>query len=191
MTETEDTVRVLGIVGSPRTGGNTDTLVDEVLRGAKSAGAKIEKVILAELDIAPCQGCDACKQLGICSQPDDMLGLLENMERSGVWVLGTPVYWWGPSAQFKTYLDRWYGAGKMVEFEGRRVIVLMPLGDDDERTARHAVGMLKDAFSYTKMELLEVLVAPGVHKPGEVAEHQDIMARAYAAGKNAVSKGRG
>jgi multimeric flavodoxin WrbA len=28
-------MRVLGVVGSPRKNGNTETLVDEVLRGAK------------------------------------------------------------------------------------------------------------------------------------------------------------
>jgi multimeric flavodoxin WrbA len=38
--------RVLGIVGSPRRRGNTETLVDEVLRGAEEAGALVEKVIL-------------------------------------------------------------------------------------------------------------------------------------------------
>ncbi|MGC8787492.1 MAG: flavodoxin family protein, partial [Anaerolineae bacterium] len=45
--------RVLAIVGSPRRGGNTEVLVDEVLRGAGEAGAVTEKVILSELDIAP------------------------------------------------------------------------------------------------------------------------------------------
>ena len=44
-------LRVFGVVGSPRRGGNTETLVDEVLAGAKEAGASIEKVILNELNI--------------------------------------------------------------------------------------------------------------------------------------------
>jgi multimeric flavodoxin WrbA len=189
--DSTENAKVLGIVGSPRAGGNTETLVDEVLRGATSAGAETEKIILAELDIGPCQGCDACKQAGMCTQPDDMLGLLEKMQNSDLWVLGTPVYWWGPSAQFKTYLDRWYGAGKIVKFEGKRAIVVMPLGDTNERTARHAVGMLKDSFSYIKMELLEVLVAPGAYKLGEVAGRQEIMAKAYGAGRDATSKMRG
>lgn len=35
--------RVLGIVGSPRRGGNTETLVNEALRGAEEAGGLTEK----------------------------------------------------------------------------------------------------------------------------------------------------
>ena len=188
MPESKDRVRVLGIVGSPRSGGNTETLIDEVLRGAENVGAEIEKVILADLDIGPCQGCDACKQLGMCVQADDMHPLLQNMERSDIWVLGTPVYWWGPSAQFKTYLDRWYGARDVVTFEGRRAIVVLPLGDTDERTARHAVGMFTDALSYMKMDLFRVVVAPGVYKLGEVTRHKEIMEQAFATGRDAVTR---
>ena len=53
-----DRKRVLGIVGSPRRGGNTDILVDEVLAGAEEVGALTGKVILSDLEIAPCRACD-------------------------------------------------------------------------------------------------------------------------------------
>ncbi len=36
-------LHVLGVVGSPRRGGNTEILVDEVLAGAREAGAVTEK----------------------------------------------------------------------------------------------------------------------------------------------------
>jgi multimeric flavodoxin WrbA len=50
--------KVLGIVGSPRRGGNTEILVDEVLAGSEELEALTEKVILNELTIAPCQFCE-------------------------------------------------------------------------------------------------------------------------------------
>ncbi|MCU0594318.1 MAG: NAD(P)H-dependent oxidoreductase, partial [Desulfobacterota bacterium] len=34
-------MKVLGIYGSPRKGGNTDQLLDKVLEGALSAGAEV------------------------------------------------------------------------------------------------------------------------------------------------------
>ncbi len=98
--------QVLGIVGSPRRGGNTEILVDKVLAGAEEAGALIEKVILNELNIKPCQACNTCYKTGQCKQDDDMLDLLDKMEQTQLWVLGTPIYWWGPTAQFKIFLDR-------------------------------------------------------------------------------------
>jgi multimeric flavodoxin WrbA len=178
--------RVLGIVGSPRRHGNTETLVDEVLRGAEEAGALVEKVILSELDIGPCRACDACRKTGECVQRDDMPALLEQMERSHVWVLGTPIYWWGPTAQFKAFIDRWYGAGRTVTFKGRRAILTIPLEDTDAATARHTIGMLTDVLAYLKMELLTTVVAPGVLHQGEVREHPDVLARARRAGREAI-----
>ncbi|MDY7078920.1 MAG: flavodoxin family protein [Chloroflexota bacterium] len=184
MTEYEK--RVLGIAGSPRRGGNTEILVDEVLRGAEEAGALVEKVILSKLDIAPCRGCDACHKTGVCVQQDDMLPLLEQMGRSSIWVLGTPVYWWGPTAWFKAFLDRWYGARHTVTFEGRRAILVVPFEDSDVRTARHTVGMFEDALDYLKMELVGTVLAPGVLDPGKVREHPDVLMAARRAGWEAV-----
>ena len=69
--------RVLGVVGSPRRGGNTETLVDEVLRGAEEAGATVEKMILSEMDVEPCMACNACVKNGGCVQEDDMRRLFD------------------------------------------------------------------------------------------------------------------
>ena len=179
--------RMLGIVGSPRRGGNTETLVDEVLHGAEEAGALVEKVILSKLDIAPCRACDACRKTGECAQRDDMAALLEKMERSQVWVLGTPIYWWGPTAQFKAFLDRWYGT-EYVMFKDRRVILTIPLEDTDASTARHTVGMLTDVLAYLKAELFATVLAPGVLDRGKVREHPDVLEAARRAGQEAIEK---
>jgi NAD(P)H-dependent FMN reductase len=176
--------QVLGIVGSPRRGGNTEILVDEVLAGAKEAGALTEKVILNELDIAPCQACDACREAGQCAQQDDLAKLLEQMQRSQVWVLGTPVYWWGPTAQFKAFFDRWYGAGQ-VKFEGQRVILAIPLGGGAS-LARHTVGMLTDALNYLRAEIAATVLAPGAYDLGAVRSHAAVLAAARRAGREAV-----
>jgi multimeric flavodoxin WrbA len=179
--------RVLGIVGSPRRGGNTETLVDEALRGAEEAGALVEKVILSELDIAPCRACDTCRRTGRCIQQDDMPAVMEQMARSGVWVLGTPVYWWGPAAQFKAFLDRWYVGGSVVSRrEGQRVILVIPVGDTEAATARHVVGMFEDVLAYLKMELFATVLALGVLHPGEVREHSSALEVAYRAGQDSV-----
>ena len=173
--------KVVGIVGSPRRGGNTEVLVDEVLAGAKEEGAVTEKVILNELTISPCQACNGCKS-GECVQQDDMSIVLEQMEKSQVWVLGTPVYWWGPTAQFKAFLDRWYGINI---FEGRRIILVIPSGGG-ESYARHTVGILSEVVTYLGMELIATVLAPGTSGRGSVRNRSDVMAAAHKAGKKAV-----
>jgi multimeric flavodoxin WrbA len=185
-------VKVLGIVGSPRQGGNTEELVDEVLRGARDAGASFEKIRLSELEIAPCDACDSCVDTGECVQGDDMPELLTKMLESQVWVLGTPVYWWGPSAQFKLFVDRWYSqAHRDVDkamWKGRRVILAVPFGDDDPGTARHVEGMVKDALDYMHADLYATVLAPGVNDKGEIFKKPEILAAAHRAGKEAVTQ---
>jgi multimeric flavodoxin WrbA len=182
--------RVLGIVGSPRRGGNTEILVDEVLAGAEEAGALTEKVILDELDIAPCRACNDCRRTGVCRQGDDMAALLEQMERSQVWVLGTPIYWWGPTAQFKAYLDRWYGA-RQVRFAGRRAILTVALGGGSASYARHTVGMLTDVLQYLRVVLVATVLAPGSHSLGAVRDRAEVLVAARRAGREAVETASG
>jgi multimeric flavodoxin WrbA len=121
-----------------------------------------------------------------------MPALFDKMKRSQVWVLGTPVYWWGPSAQFKLFLDRWYAKIFLAEdraiFQGRRIILVIPMGDGDPATARHTVGMLTDGLTYAEADLVATILAPGVSDPGEVARHASVMAAARQAGRQAVEK---
>jgi multimeric flavodoxin WrbA len=116
-----------------------------------------------------------------------MPAVMEQMMRSGVWVLGTPVYWWGPTAQFKAFLDRWYVGGEFLSRrEGQRAILVIPLGDTDAGTARHVVGMFEDVLAYLRVELFATVLAPGAHHWGEVREHASVLAAAYRAGQEAV-----
>ncbi|MCJ7625739.1 MAG: flavodoxin family protein [Anaerolineaceae bacterium] len=185
MSEEKKQTSVLGIVGSPRRGGNTDILVDEVLRGAEGAGAKVEKVYLRDLDIRPCLACDSCRKTGKCVQKDDAPALLEQMEHSDVWVLGTPVYFWGPSAQLKALIDRIYvyGSVQYTAFIGRHAILAIPFGDTYEGTARHTEGMLKDTLDYLKVKHVDTILAPGANDRGEIHNFPDVLAAAHRAGK--------
>lgn len=178
-------MRVLGIVGSPRNGGNTEILVDEILAGAEETGASIEKVILNKLKINPCQACNSCYKTGHCMQKDDMPALLDKMLQSDLWVLGTPIYWWGPTAQFKAFLDRWY-LPKHQEFKGKRVIIVIPLEGENERYARHAVGLLEDVIDYLQMELVGKIIAPGFNNRGEVRNNETIMNKARDMGRKII-----
>lgn len=172
---------VLGIVGSPRRGGNTETLVDTILASAVEQGATSEKVILNELDIAPCQACNGCQRTGSCIHSDDMEQLLNLMDQSEVWVLGTPIYWWGPTAQFKTFVDRWYGVDQR-KFQGKQIIAAIPMGGGNEHYARHTIGMIKDICNYLGMKYIQTVVAPGMNGRGSVRESSRVIESARAAG---------
>ncbi len=160
-------------------------MVDEVLVGAKEAGALIEKIILNKLTINPCQACNSCYKTGDCMHDDDMSTLLDKMEKSNVWILGTPIYWWGPTAQFKAFLDRWYHP-KHKEFKGKSIILVIPLGGGHERYARHTVGMLTDVLDYLSMELFTTILAPSMNERGAVRKRVRLLERARDTGREVV-----
>src|SRR5512138_2812576 len=99
--------RVLGLVGSPRKNGNTHLLVAKMLEGAQAEGAETELVLLPDLTIQECDGCLACWRDKPCPKQDDMNALYPRIVASDVLVLGTPVYWYGPTALMKAMIDRW------------------------------------------------------------------------------------
>jgi multimeric flavodoxin WrbA len=99
-------MKVLGIVGSPRKGGNTEIMVEEALAAAREAGAETEIASVAGKNIAPCDGCSACHRAGVCHIKDDMQSIYPKLESADAIIFGTPVYFGGVSAQMKAIIDR-------------------------------------------------------------------------------------
>ena len=109
-------MKVIGINGSPRRNGNTQTLVEEVLKGAAGKGAETRLVNLRELKMNGCLGCEGCKKNDFkCVQKDDLTDLLQELAGYDAIVLGTPVYWFHVTSQFKTFVDRIYSYFKWEE----------------------------------------------------------------------------
>jgi multimeric flavodoxin WrbA len=99
---------ILGLVGSPRKGGNTDIIVGEVLKTASELGARTEVVYLGESDIAACRGCGHCRPTGICRQKDGMRSVMTKLHAADGIVLGTPVYFGTATAQMMAFVNRLY-----------------------------------------------------------------------------------
>ncbi|TFH10820.1 MAG: flavodoxin family protein [Candidatus Thorarchaeota archaeon] len=175
-------MEILVINDSPRKGGNTEILLDTMIAGAQEAGATISKVELRSLDVSPCRACDACKSTGKCVQKDDMEDLLSKMKRCDVWILGTPVYWWGPTAQLKAFIDRWYGVSRDI-FKNRKFALVIPLGSSNPKTAQHVLGMFEDISAYLGMKQIGTLLAPGVYERGEAKTRPDLLEEATKLGK--------
>jgi multimeric flavodoxin WrbA len=182
-------MKVLAIMGSPRLGGNTDTLVEAVLRGAAGAGAETEKVLANKLVIAGCQACDSCKKTGRCRIQDDMQPLYDKLLAADALILGTPIYFWGPSAQLKPIIDRWYALDQdapRAKLAGKRVLLVCPCGDADPETARPTVDMLRIATTYMGMVFQEPLIGAGLSERKDAAQDAALLARAQEMGDRLI-----
>lgn len=99
-------MKILGISGSPRKGGNTDILVQKALEAAKAKGADVEFVGLAGKDIRGCIACPDCGRKEKCVIDDDIQLIYPRMEEADAIIFGTPIYFGLMTAQTKTLMDR-------------------------------------------------------------------------------------
>ena len=99
-------MKVLGILGSPRRGGNSEILLRAFLEGAAAAGAEVEEIILRDLKISPCLEIYHCFKDGTCPIKDDMREIYDKLLEADVVALASPVFFYGVSAQSKAMIDR-------------------------------------------------------------------------------------
>jgi multimeric flavodoxin WrbA len=125
-----DGIKVMGILGSPRRGGNTEILLDSALSGAVEAGAKVEKVLITEMKISPCREFYDCLKTGQCSIQDDMQSLYIKLLAADHIIFASPIFFYGITAQAKAMVDRcqalWVKSHKL------------DIGKDDIRVRRGA-----------------------------------------------------
>ncbi len=101
-------MKVVGIVGSPRRGGNTEILTQIALEEIKKEGIETELISLAEKRIAPCDGCRSCIETGKCHFKDDFDSVFAKMKEADGIILATPVYYGAATPQIVSLISRFY-----------------------------------------------------------------------------------
>jgi multimeric flavodoxin WrbA len=99
-------MKILGISCSPRKNGNTVAMLNEALDAAKKEGADVELFSVAGKNIQPCDGCWGCTKTGKCHIKDDVAVVQDKMIAADGIIFGTPIYFWGMTAQAKAIMDR-------------------------------------------------------------------------------------
>jgi multimeric flavodoxin WrbA len=187
----EADLKVLGIMGSPRLGGNTDLLLDAALNGAQSLGAEAEKINIASLKIGPCREIYACVKDGNCPIKDDMTGLYDKLVNADAIIVATPIFFYTVSAQLMNLISR------CQALWSRRYTLNMAM--PEKKGAFMAVGATKGAklfdgpkltiryfFKAINADYTDELLIRGVDKKGEIKDHPTALKDAYELGKRLV-----
>jgi multimeric flavodoxin WrbA len=101
-------MKVVGIVGSPRQGGNTETLTRIALEEIQKEGLETELISLAGKKIEPCDGCRSCSKTGKCHIKDDFDSIFLKMKEADGIILATPVYYGAATPQITSLISRFY-----------------------------------------------------------------------------------
>jgi multimeric flavodoxin WrbA len=180
---------ILGILGSPRRKGNSDLLLDQALKGASEAGAEVQKIILNDLKIKACQGCNDCHKDGCCVQRDDLTPVYELLEKADAVIIASPIYFSGLSSQTKSLIDRcqclWVRHEKLGRYSSkasRRWGAFIAVGGDETAVFRHAVGEIRAFYCAIGLVYDGEILLPGVEGKGEVLSHPAALAEAERLG---------
>jgi multimeric flavodoxin WrbA len=178
--------KILAVMGSPRKGGNTELLVGKLAEGALSKGAKVHTIRLADMEIRECDGCHVCWNGKNCCKKDDMLGLYEKISESDVIVFGTPVYWFGPTALMKLFIDRFVYFNcpeNRAKIKGKAAAMIIPFEDKSIDTVRPLVELFEKSFKYLEMSLVGSVIVGGVGEKGDILKKPDRLNDACELGK--------
>ena len=191
-------MKVLGLAGSPRKGGNTDILLAKFMEGAASKGAETKTIAVCNLKLSGCWHCDACLEKGICRVKDDMQMVYKEMEEADRIVLTSPVQFMGVSAQLKAVIDRCQAL-----WARKYVLKVPPLGDNRPRkgffisvSGRRTVPDLfvgelltiKNLFRMIDVPYAGELLVPGVDAKGDILKHPEALEQAFQAGQKFVEE---
>jgi len=117
-------------IGSPRKNGNTVQMADMLRMGLPSGEVTCKVNFLYDQDIKPCIDCRNCTAGRMeCTLKDGMSDIYPIIEDADIIVVGTPVYWSGPTAVTKLLLDRFRPFYRNRRLSGKSIALLLPAGD--------------------------------------------------------------
>ena len=190
-------MKILGVYGSPRKGGNTDQLLDKALEGARSTGAEVAQVYARKLEMSGCIECGGCDKTGKCVVKDDMQKVYPMFEEADVIILASPIFFYGMTAQVKAVIDR------SQAMWSKRMLEKTP---EERKTYDQGKGYLiavaatkgKNLFEGVEMvaryffDALDMsyeggLLLRGLEKRKDVNEDPEALQKAFDLGLSAVS----
>ena len=190
------TSKIVAIYGSPRREGNTATLLQQAVKGAKESGARVEEIFLRDLKMSPCLEIYGCKNDGHCVIKDDFQKVRDQLLASNGLMIASPVFFYAVSAHTKILMDRcqslwvkkyWIDKTPFEHWVPKRKGLFISVGATKGKKLYDGILLsIKYFFDVLDMELWRTLLYRGLDFEGDILKHPDYLDEAYAAGKGFV-----
>ena len=173
---------IVAIMGSPRKHGNTDRLLDEMIRGAEENGHNVIKHYIGDLDIHPCRGCGVCMGGKDCVFRDDALTVTHQIAEAEGLIVSTPIYFGQMTGDLKVLLDRLYGIthNPLISLSGKVALIFTHLGPKGYYNSYIELTKIQPFQMNMHYQILDVL---DVGSLGNVQNQPNKLIEAYEIGK--------
>ena len=175
-------MKILVLTGSPRKNGNSNTLVDNFIKGAEEQGHNVVRFDSAFKYVHPCIACDHCGLDGICAYKDDFVFVRENVVDADMVVFATPMYYFGISAQLKAVIDRFCSINEKIH-KPKKAALFMTYADTAEFDAEPIKKHYEVLLNYLGWTSVGEIIASGIWQAGSINQTK-YPQKAYEFGKS-------
>ena len=185
--------KIVAIYGSPRRKGNTATLLEKTIEGARDSGAEVEEIVLRDLKISPCLEIYGCMQAGECAIKDDFQIVRDKILASQGLILASPVFFYAVSSHTKILMDRFqslwvkkYWVDKTPRDQQtlkRKGLFISAGATKGKKLFDGMLLSVKYFFDVLDMELWKTLLYRQLDFQEDVLKHPEHLEEAYTAGK--------
>ncbi len=185
--------KIVIVCGSPRAEGNTNRVAGWAADAARDAGADVEIINAVRLDYATngCTACMGCQKIDEyrCVIDDELSPILARLPEADVVVFATPVYWFGPTAQIKLFIDRMFSLVKVhvepfsTAFGSTTIALIGTAGGGMEDGLGLLENLFKHAASALHLPFESFLVPTAPHNPEEIEDNVELKENAAAFGR--------
>jgi len=186
-------IKIIAIYGSPRRNGNTATLLQRAVEGARVSGAEVEEIVLRDLKMSPCLEIYGCKNAGECRLKDDFQKARDQVLAADGLMLASPVFFYTVSAHTKIFMDRfqslwvkkyWIDATRKGQSNSSRKGLFIAAGATKGKKLFDGILLsLRYFFDVIDMQLWKALLYRGLDFEGDVLKFPQYLDEAYEAGR--------
>ena len=187
-------MKTLLVSGSPRQGGNTETVLAKIAEGLEAEGVATELVHLRSYSIHPCIGCEQCRRDKTCTRFFDGMHLLYKMiEESRGLVVGSPTYNYNITPYMKAFIDRMYPyfnftnprpgpySAKLAG-QGRKMVTVGVCEQNEASEMGYTIPAMSEPIRVMGYEVVKEFPVIGHFAMGSVRKNTPLLEEAVATG---------
>ncbi|MCX6693790.1 MAG: flavodoxin family protein [Methanomicrobiales archaeon] len=190
-------VRVLGLLGSPLSDGNTARLLASALAGVREAGGEVERVDVPTLEFSACEEIMYCRDNDTCWIEDAVRPMYRSVADLDGVIIATPIMTMGIPGKLKSFMDRFqvfFMAKYMRKVSlvpaarrnRRRGVFISICGMDGEHIFAGAKTSVEAFFDIIDVQYHDELLVSGMDRIQDIRIRPDLLSAAHAKGRDLV-----
>ena len=184
-------MKAVCILGSPRSNGNTATILKEITNTLSGNGIDVRNYNLGEMKINYCVGCRTCETTGNCIQNDDMYRIIADIYESDIVIMASPSYWGDVTGQMKVFIDRCTPYGNTNPHRlpvpvGKTGVAVVIRAGQNKKENETLISTIEHFLGHLDIPLKYKFTAEGISTEQDLKNNPAILENAAVLGKQIV-----